>query len=223
MGHELKLCAVDEKCQFIAEAHRNHFDHGMLQLLSYSYFPKDISTERDPERKLVYTFLHEMFQNNLGIEKRNCDLDRRYDWLLWTLKQYEFSILPGKTAGYLKKFATNQEVKIKVAENESIAKWCILGQLPFSLTASSTQGYPIGWNSSETTQLISDWLGEISLGEIELFCNPEKIVADGCYKADQAHRSGENINQAVVKDFQTVRDFYKSVSLFHEAVLCFRD
>jgi hypothetical protein len=123
-----------------------------------------------------------------------CDLDRRFDWLDWSL------------------------TRLRV---DSLAGWAIRGREPIVPKAQSTQGFPIRWNAPNICNGIWSLLDGIDEATLRSVIDYDKMAAAHLYKIENVDRNV--LTSAVVEDFKELRAFYAGVARMGLSTLVYKD
>jgi hypothetical protein len=123
-----------------------------------------------------------------------CDLDRRFAWLDWGLRQ--LSSIP-------------------------LAEWAICGKEIIAPEAQSVQGFPIRWNAPTVCQDISIFLDCIDTTALQAAVDHDRMVASSLYKIESVDK--QTLKSAVVEDFQALRWFYSRTSGLGLGALIYKD
>jgi len=204
MGWEVTHHAMHVDSELIESARRDEFNSELLCFVGYYYDIRE-SVQRErfsegcPERQRLVQILEAMREAAPGIDRRRCELDRRFDWLQWTL---------GHISGPL--------------GFEDGARLAVFGREKVTEASTSTQGFPIMWNDVETTQFIADWLGEIEVQQVIDACDLKMMKRHGLYKLFEKSNE-QHIQDSVAGDFTSLRTFYLEVASLSEAVLVIQD
>ena len=123
-----------------------------------------------------------------------CDLDRRFDWLNWSLKRFEPAPLTG---------------------------WAIGGREQITPDARSPQGFPICWNAQSICRDISSFLDGVDEARLQSVINYDEMAAAHLYKVENADR--DLLTSVVMEDFRMLRAFYAATVRMGLGALIYRD
>src|SRR5207253_7520882 len=88
-----------------------------------------------------------------------CGLDRRFDWLNWSIKRFD----PAPRAG-----------------------WAIEGRERITPNARSVQGFPICWNAPSVCRDIASFLDGVDEERLRSLIDYDEMVAADLYKVENA-------------------------------------
>ena len=123
-----------------------------------------------------------------------CELDRRFDWLDWSLMRLRVDPRSG---------------------------WAIRGKEPIVPEAQSTQGFPIRWNAPEVCDDISSLLDGIDEATLPAAIDYDSMAAAHLYKIENVGQSV--LTSAVVEDFKALRTLYAGIARIGLSALVYKD
>jgi len=123
-----------------------------------------------------------------------CDLDRRFDWLDWSL------------------------TRLRV---DSLAGWAVRGREQIVPEAQSTQGFPIRWNAPNICNDIWSLLDGIDEAMLRSVIDYDKMAAASLYKIENVDRNV--LTSTVFEDFRALRAFYAGVARMGLSALVYKD
>ncbi len=123
-----------------------------------------------------------------------CDLDRRFDWLDWSLQQ--IGSVPHSS-------------------------WAIRGKEHIAPAARSVQGFPIRWNPSRVCNEISSVLDGVNQATLRSVIDYDAMAAAHLYKVETAERNV--LTSVIVEDFRDLHAFYARTSRMGLAALIYKD
>ena len=123
-----------------------------------------------------------------------CDLDRRFDWLDWSLRQL------GSAPGF---------------------GWAIRGKEQIVPEAQSIQGFPIRWNASDVCKDISLLLDGIDEAKLQSVIDYDAMAEEHLYKIENVDRN--LLGSTILEDFQALRAFYAGTARMGLAALVYKD
>jgi hypothetical protein len=201
MGHDLTLNALPAEHGLLAAMRNGEIDPDLLQWVeSYFFYRRRGSRQNLDRYPRFVNAMEALVALNPGIDHRYCNLDRRFEWLNWMLRQC----------------AKNDEEK-------QIATACIYGATRIFAPAESSQGYPFGWNSPDSVALIHIWLSDLNSTNLRREFDPEKLDRARPYKWRAGEKDHSEEFADIANDFAKLKRFYEAVYFRREGVLSKRD
>lgn len=204
MGFETELNAIAPHCTLLKNIADNQIDAELLTFVRSYFRRRRTCGGRDntfargiPDYEKFVDSLEAMTLTNPGIENRYCDLDRRFDWLQWSLQRC----------------ARNEYERL-------LANTAIAGTSQIFPLAKSTQGFKIMWTLPDDCAMIHLWLDEITTLDLKSKYDPAQMRYAHLYKFSQHHEAeDEAIFEWITSDFIKLKKLYCDVAALGEAIL----
>jgi Domain of unknown function (DUF1877) len=163
----------------------------------FSFVPKpelfDGALWKDTEEYSYFTVLRPLQSKALC----RCDLDRRFQWLHWTMEKLH----PGP-----------------------LAHWSIYGKEQIAPEAVATQGFPINWNAPRTCAEIASLMQRTDVQHLRSAVNFAEMANAHLYKFGNWNSAdNEIVRVRIADDFNALRAFYISVADNAQAALVYQD
>ena len=206
MGYEVELQAVPPPSEDgpLALAADGRIDPDLLSLTPWLL--KDLAEGRtvasldlDAGSIPLAESLAGVLKRRPGLERRRCDLDRRFDWLRWTL-------------GHARPHGDRDLARIAVG-----------GHRPLDPPAEGTQGFPTRWSPPAVCDSGLRWLSRITEEQLDSGFDPDRMLKAHLYKWPQQMGDPDGALRAIRHDFAALRAFYEQVVAHGEAVLFLKD
>ena len=148
---------------------------------------------KDTEEYSYFTVLRPLESRAL----HKCDLDRRFQWLHWTLEKLH----PGP-----------------------LAHWSVYGKEQIAPEAVATQGFPINWDAPRTCADIASLMQRTDIQRLRSAVNCADMATAHLYKFGNWNSAdNEIVSGRIADDFEALRAFYISVAENTQAALVYQD
>jgi hypothetical protein len=204
LGTEVRLQAVPEKCELLKRART---DPQIAELMaSFNRFALGIHHPKwkpsEPEEIYFDQAVHELTQVVPGLSSRFLNTGRLYDAAIYLLSE-------------------KRRAGARLEKDDSLARVAIWGRELLYPRANGIGPYCCGFVPSQDVVAIAEYFESVSFEPFREYYDPAQMEKAGVYKIYSS--DDQETLHWIWEEFISIRDFYREVARYHEAVVAVVD